>query len=234
MSQHRSHSREVVASRLRAFRARFPGGRIHTRIVRWTRRHVVLQAMVFRSRDESRPAATAYGVWYREVPTTRHPVVDGMLESVESLAIERALALLDPSERPIAHSATGAAAPTRTPLPWPGPSVAAARHQPSRRDPRAVAGSPYEAPVPPARADAVPAVAPAEPPTPVLVRDLLALITRAEAAGVRTRRAERWRSVVSDAGARPPVERLVLLERRLRQWLAVHSARACPGSVLTR
>lgn len=68
--------------------------------MRWTRRHVVVQARVYRTVDDARPAATAFHVWYRDASASvaRHAVVEGFLEAVESLAVERALALLDLSD----------------------------------------------------------------------------------------------------------------------------------------
>jgi hypothetical protein len=197
--------------------------------------------MAFRTPDEAQPAATAFGVWYREDPTptpghpsARHPVVDGMLESVESLAIERALALLDlagPADPPRAH----AAAPhSRSALSAsnPAPFGVAAR-------PLARVVAPAVAPVVAVRAREaqwadpthVAAPEPYELTEPPLVRDVLALITRAEVAGVRTARAARWRGRVLDPQTRPGPRRLAALERRLRRWVAERADHRCPGSV---
>lgn len=107
-------------TRVARFHARYPAGAIRTRVVRWTRRHVVVQARVYRVVDEARPAATAFGVWYRAPEAGRHAVADGQLEAVESLAIERALALLDLSPDALAtrarvrHDADVRPAPPRT------------------------------------------------------------------------------------------------------------------------
>lgn len=123
MPSPRNVDRFEPRTRVAGFLARHPTGCIRTRIVRWTRRHVVVQARVYRVVDDGRPAATAFGVWYREPAAGRHAIADGQLEAVESLAVERALALLDlspdaPAARPraaVALAPTPAAVPTLAP-----------------------------------------------------------------------------------------------------------------------
>ena len=56
------------------------------------------------------------------------------------------------------------------------------------------------------------------------VSDLLNLVSAAERIGLRIRRAERWRHQLADS---PPDEhRLVMLERRLRDWIVRHQTGA--------
>lgn len=62
------------------------------------------------------------------------------------------------------------------------------------------------------------------PPSP-LVEDLASLLSAAERAGLRAARAGRWRARL--AAAPPADEHLLLLERRLRSWVA----RQRPGRV---
>jgi hypothetical protein len=168
-----------------------------TRVVRWTRRHVVVQARVYRQAGERRPAATAFGVWYRDFPTAagRDPVADGVLEAVETLAVERALALLDVDGEAAAEAAPSRAEP---------PSAPALR-----------------------RVGAVPRRV-----LPPAVADLLALVARGAAGGIRPERAARWRRALLDASASDAGfavdPRLGRWERRLRARLA---RGACPGGV---
>ena len=190
-------------SRVAAFHRRYPTGRIRTRVVRWTRRHVVIQAQVFRALEDRRPATTAFGVWYRDAApdTNRHSVVDGMLEAVETLAVERALALLDVSAEAEAVWA---------PAPRTAPTSRAAASAPTR----------------PAAAHPVARVRAVQPSLPPDVADLLALLERATRDLVRPARAARWRAQLLDGHTRPSAARLRAFEGRLRRRLARSEDRA--------
>jgi len=80
-----------VADRITLFYARFPTGRIITRLISRTEQEITVQAFVFRSLDEERPSATGLAserVGDGDVNTV------ACLENTETSAIGRALANL--------------------------------------------------------------------------------------------------------------------------------------------
>ena len=80
-----------VADRITMFYARFPTGRILTRLISRTRYEITVQAFVFRSLDEQRPSATGLAserIGDGDVNTV------ACLENTETSAIGRALANL--------------------------------------------------------------------------------------------------------------------------------------------
>ena len=80
-----------VADRITLFYARFPTGRIITRLVSRTEHEITVQAFVFRSLDEERPSATGLAserIGDGDVNTV------ACLENTETSAIGRALANL--------------------------------------------------------------------------------------------------------------------------------------------
>ena len=80
-----------VADRITLFYARFPTGRITTRLVSRTEREITVQAFVFRSVEEERPSATGLAserIGDGDVNTV------ACLENTETSAIGRALANL--------------------------------------------------------------------------------------------------------------------------------------------
>ena len=80
-----------VADRITLFYARFPTGRIITRLVSRTEHEITVQAFVFRSLDEERPSATGFAserIGDGDVNTV------ACLENTETSAIGRALANL--------------------------------------------------------------------------------------------------------------------------------------------
>ena len=185
-----------VADRITLFYARHPTGRILTRLLSRTAREITVQAFVFRSTEELRPAATGLAserIGDGDVNTV------ACLENTETSAIGRALANL---------------------------GLTASVHRPSREEMekaarerrRRVAESPparltTRAPSPAAiafqrRADRL--------------MDAIDLLAQAERAGLPPKRARRLRSALT-APATPDaiVERI---ERLLRAWTATRHA----------
>ena len=80
-----------VADRITMFYARYPTGRILTRLLSRTRYEITVQAFVFRSLDEQRPSATGLAT-ERIGDGDAHTVA--CLENTETSAIGRALANL--------------------------------------------------------------------------------------------------------------------------------------------
>lgn len=80
-----------VAERLRLFWQAYPNGRIATRLVSRTEREVIFEARVYRSVDDSEPAATG---WAAEREGDGEINVAACLENTETSAVGRALANL--------------------------------------------------------------------------------------------------------------------------------------------
>ena len=80
-----------VAERVTQFYARYPNGRIVTRLVKESARRVLFEARVYRSPDEPRPAATG---WAAERPGDGMINTVACLENTETSAVGRALANL--------------------------------------------------------------------------------------------------------------------------------------------
>ena len=80
-----------VAERVTLFYARYPHGRIVTRLVKESARRVLFEARVYRSPDEPRPSATG---WAAERPGDGMINTVACIENTETSAIGRALANL--------------------------------------------------------------------------------------------------------------------------------------------
>ena len=183
-----------VAERLALFWGQYPAGRVvselHSRVERDGVVEITFRAAVYRTAEEAQPAATGWAA-EREGDGDVNSVA--CLENTETSAIGRALANL---------------------------GFAASRHRASAEEMAKVARQgagrllvvregmpgPPRAPVDEAlqrRADAV--------------RDLLALLDAAEAAGFRARRAERLRRSLLEGT--PSEELVARVEWGLREWL---------------
>ena len=184
-----------VAERLALFWGQDPAGRVvselHSRMEREGTVEITFRAALYRTADEAEPAATG---WASEREGDGDVNSVACLENTETSAIGRALANL---------------------------GFAASRHRASVEEMAKVARQGAgrllvvrEPPLPP------------PPPAPVdealqrradAVRDLLALLDTAEAAGFRARRAERLRRTLLDGA--PSEELVARVEWGLREWL---------------
>ncbi len=186
-----------VADRITLFYARYPTGRILTRLIAQTEREITVQAYVFRSLTEVQPSATGLAserVGDGDVNTV------ACLENTETSAIGRALANLGltassnrPSREEIAKAnrerARRIAEHARRP------------REPSHSLTRQVAAT---GPDLQSRADRV--------------MDALDLLAQAERAGLSQSRARRLRTALSSTATTPAtIERV---ERVLRAWKA--------------
>ena len=197
-----------VADRITLFYARHPTGRILTRLLSRTEHEITVQAFVFRSTEEERPAAT--GLASERIGDGDINTV-ACLENTETSAIGRALANLgltaspnrpsreeiDKAERERArHVAEAAPSPARPPARRPSltshltrplvPSAALQR-----------------------RADRV--------------MDALDLLGQAERVGLPPRRARRLQRALTDPTA--SIATIERFERLLRTWTAARQAR---------
>jgi hypothetical protein len=186
-----------VADRITMFYARFPTGRILTRLISRTRYEITVQAFVFRSVDEPRPSATGLAserIGDGDVNTV------ACLENTETSAIGRALANLgrtasvhrpsreeiEKADRERARRAAEVAPPRLT------TSIARPRENVTLQR---LAGR---------------------------AMDALDLLAQAERAGFATGRARRLRRVLAQpALTTASVERI---ERALRSWIASRHA----------
>ena len=185
-----------VAERLALFWGQYPAGRVvselHSRVEREGTVEITCRAAVYRSADDAEPAATG---WASEREGDGDVNSVACLENTETSAIGRALANLGFAASRYRPSAEEMAKAARQ---------GAARLLMVREGARPPA--PARAPVDEAlqrRADAV--------------RDLLALLDTAEAAGFRARRAERLRRTLLDGA--PSEELVARVEWGLREWL---------------
>jgi len=217
----------LVADRIARFYQQFPTGRIvtklHSRGERGGVGEVTFRALVYRAADDRRPAATG---WASEREGDGEINTVACLENAETSAVGRALANLgfSASVRRVGGedgASTAAAARERGSLALHRAATAAAVPRPlgvretlpargadrrSERPQGAKPRGPDEALQ--RRAD--------------VVRDLLALVERAEAAGLRTARAEALRRrLLHDT---PPARQLERLECVLRGWLRRHGS----------
>jgi hypothetical protein len=186
-----------VADRITMFYARFPTGRILTRLISRTRYEITVQAFVFRSVDEPRPSATGLAserIGDGDVNTV------ACLENTETSAIGRALANL---------------------------GLTASVHRPSREEiekaDRERARRAAEV-APPRLTTSI--ARPRENVTLQRLAgramDALDLLAQAERAGFATGRARRLRRVLAQpALTTASVERI---ERALRSWIASRHA----------
>ena len=189
-----------VAERITLFYETFPRGRIITELVSRTERDVVFRAQVYRDASDAAAAATG---WAAEREGDGEINTVACLENTETSAIGRALANLGftaSRERPSAEEMAKASRAR----------VRAAAEQPVTPGVYPFARA-HSSGVPPHRP--LPNDSAMDP----IVADLSALITRAERAGLRARRAARWREIIASGGLSR--ELLLRCERRLRLWI---------------
>jgi hypothetical protein len=189
-----------VAERIRLFWEAFPGGRITTRLVSRTAHDVVFEARVYRSADETEPAATG---WAAEREGDGDVNAVACLENTETSAVGRALANLGftaARERPSLEEMQKAAR-VRTRL-----ATAPQAEQP-RRLPPAVSLRPAVVAEPRQQlADAA--------------SDVLPLVRAAERCGLRVRRADAIRQrLLADTTSASTVD---VIARVLRRWIRKH------------
>jgi len=185
----------LVADRIASFYERYPTGRIITRLVSRDR-DVTFKAAVYRSTDDSRPAATG---WASEREGDGEVNLYACLENTETSAIGRALANL------------GFTASKKRPSREEMEKVERSRRRPLRIEHPAAIRAPVPPPQsPPAAAE--PAVNDAR------TADLLALIDEAEAAGFPASRAAQLRDVINRTGVRD-ADHAGTLESQLRRWI---------------
>jgi hypothetical protein len=180
-----------VADRITLFYARYPSGRILTRLVSRTAREITVQAFVFRSLEEQRPSATGLAserIGDGDVNTV------ACLENTETSAIGRALAnlgLTASSQRPSREE------------------MEKARRERARRVAEA---SPRRLTTPPA------AMSLALQSRADRVMDALDLLAQAQRAGLTPRRARCLRTALTEpTTSATTIERV---ERMLRAWIA--------------
>src|SRR5687768_3375167 len=194
-----------VADRITLFYARYPTGRILTRLVSRTEHEITVQAYVYRSLEEQRPSATglaAERIGDGDVNTV------ACLENTETSAIGRALANL---------------------------GLTASINRPSREEMdkadrergRRVAEAARDRPAAPARRPSLTT----RTPIPVSIAlqrradrlmDALDLLAQAERAGLAPKRARRLRLALTEPTASATtIERV---ERRLRAWTTARHA----------
>ena len=185
-----------VADRITMFYARYPTGRILTRLISRTRYEITVQALVFRSTAEHRPSATGLAserIGDGDVNTV------ACLENTETSAIGRALANL---------------------------GLTASVHRPSREEMEKASRERARrvAEASPRRLTTRPRVPESAGLQRLADRsmDALDLLAQAERAGFATARARRLRRVLTDpALSATTVERV---ERALRSWIASRHA----------
>ncbi|MEP7066296.1 MAG: hypothetical protein ABI889_09710 [Gemmatimonadota bacterium] len=180
-----------VARRITLFYGRYPGGRIITSLVQRDAKAVIFCARVYRTAEESRPAATG---WALEREGDGDVNVVACLENTETSAIGRALANLG--------FTASAERPSREEM----MRVARARQAPLR------VASPRPRPAPPAPIPATLLQSHAD-----ALSDALSLLALARQAGMRPARAARTSARLL---AHPPeANDLLRIASRLRAWL---------------
>jgi hypothetical protein len=195
-----------VADRITLFYARYPTGRILTRLVSRSEHEITVQAYVFRSLEEFRPSAT--GLASERVDDGEVNAV-ACLENTETSAIGRALANLGLTA---SHNR-----PSRE-------EMDKAHRERARRVGEPVARrSPYNASHRPSLTITPPAVSSA-----VLQRranrvmDVLDLLNQAERAGLPRQRARRLHLIVTESTA--SVATVERIEQMLRTWISARIA----------
>ena len=195
-----------VADRITLFYARYPTGRILTRLVSRTEHEITVQAYVFRSLDELRPSAT--GLASERIDDGEVNAV-ACLENTETSAIGRALANLGltashnrPSREEMdkAHRERGRR--VSEPLVRRSPTAATHRHS-LTISPHAAASAALQR-----RANRV--------------MDVLDLLNQAERAGLPAQRARRLHLIVTETTA--SVATIERVERLLRGWTSARIA----------
>ena len=195
-----------VADRITLFYARFPTGRILTRLISRTEHEITVQAYVYRSRDDPRPSATGLAserIGDGDVNTV------ACLENTETSAIGRALAnlgLTASHNRPSREEMDKAQRERVRRVSE--PAVQRQQRSPTSRAsltmaPRAEASVSLQR-----RADRV--------------MDALDLLNQAERAGLPPKRARRLHLMVTEATA--SVATIERVERLLRSWTASRQA----------
>ena len=189
-----------VAERITLFYETFPRGRIITELMSRTERDVVFRALVYRDASDADAAATG---WAAEREGDGEINTVACLENTETSAIGRALANLGftasrvrPSAEEMAKASRARARAAAEPPAPAGVYPLGGAHITSVRAARSTPNASMTNPV---------------------VADLLSLITRAERAGLRAKRATRWRDVVASGALSS--EALLRCERRLRLWI---------------
>ena len=195
-----------VADRITLFYARYPTGRIVTRLVSRTEHEITVQAYVYRSVEEQRPSATglaAERIGDGDVNTV------ACLENTETSAIGRALANLGltaswnrPSREEMDKAHRERARRVAEPA--------------ARRSPAAASPRPGLTIAPHAAASA------ALQRRANLVMDVLDLLNEAERAGLPPKRARRLHLMVTEATATVAI--IERIERLLRAWTSARDA----------
>jgi hypothetical protein len=211
-----------VADRITLFYARYPTGRILTRLISRTRYEITVQAFIFRSVSELRPSATGLAserIGDGDVNTV------ACLENTETSAIGRALANLGltasahrPSREEIDKANRERARRVSEATPSPRPPVV----------PRGASTSPAAKPTP--RPPSLTSRAPAVSATggnsmqrrADRVMDALDLLDQAERAGLPHKRARRLRDTLTEPTA--SVVTIERVERMIRAWTASRHA----------
>ncbi len=191
-----------VADRITLFYARFPTGRILTRLVSRTRYEITVQAFVYRSLDDPRPSATGLAserIGDGDVNTV------ACLENTETSAIGRALANLGLTA---SHNR-----PSREEMDKAHRERVRRVSEPAvQRPPRTTAARPSLTIAPRAESSA------ALQHRANRVMDVLDLLNEAERAGMPPRRARRLHLMVTDAAASSAT--IDRIEKTLRSWNA--------------
>jgi len=194
-----------VADRITLFYARYPNGRILTRIVSRTDHDITVEASVFRSFEEPGPAAT--GLAAERFDDGEVNAV-ACLENTETSAIGRALAnlgLTASSQRPSREEMDKAARGRARRV---AETVRAAPSSPTRPPPNLTRSTVATGPALQRRADRV--------------MDALDLLGQAERAGLAPGRARKLRIALTEPAA--SVATIERVERLLRAWAAARHA----------
>ena len=203
-----------VADRITLFYARYPTGRILTRLISRTRYEITVQAFVFRSVSEERPSAT--GLASERIGDGDINTV-ACLENTETSAIGRALANLGltasshrPSREEIDKANRERVRRVSEPAPAPRSPVAprGGSAQPPSLTRRAAGVSAAGSNSMQRRADRV--------------MDALDLLDQAERAGLPHKRARRLRDALTEPAA--SVVTVERVERMIRAWTAARHA----------
>ncbi|MBA3671572.1 MAG: hypothetical protein H0W68_06065 [Gemmatimonadaceae bacterium] len=194
-----------VAERIRRFFEAFPDGRIDTQLWSRTASDVVFKASVFRSSSVNVAAATG---WAAEREGDGDVNTVACLENTETSAIGRALANLGftaARERPSAEEMAKAERVRTRMRASSAMSTTAAPTRPAVLSLHEPVGDPYGLSDPPLQTHAN------------ALLDLLRLIERARAHGLRPARAAAWREALTRA--HPAHELVARYEERLREWI---------------
>ena len=195
-----------VAERIRLFYERFPVGRIETELVSHTATEIVFRALVFRTSDEVRPAATG---WASERQGDGDINTVACLENTETSAIGRALANLGftaSRHRPSAEE-----------------MAKAARARASHNRDRAESPS-NDARLAPVAARTSPAAFVAKQREADAVSDFIDVLRTARRVGLRERRATLLRTRA--LRGRLSLEAQARIASRVRRWIAADVERA--------